>query len=155
FSADGRTIATGSYDQTVGLWETATGGLRHRFGKHEDLVFSVAFAARGRLLLSCSRDCTALVWDATCRRYAERPKLTAADLDRLWEELAGPDAARAHQAIWTLASAPGEALPALQKRLQTPPLADAKRWAKVLDDLASPDPEAADRAARELEFLGD
>jgi WD40 repeat protein len=158
FSPQGHTVASGSFDHTVALWETATGQLRQRFGKHDDLVFAIAFTARGRLLVSAGRDCTGLVWDVTGQLQSgrvRRPKLSPQDLAGLWQDLIGTDAVKAHQAIWKLTAAPDDALPFLQKQLQTPPLADLKRLAQWIADLESAKAEVADGAARALEELGD
>jgi WD40 repeat protein len=152
FSPDGHSIAVANYDKTVSLWETATGQLRRRFGQHEDLPFALAFAERGRLLVSGGRDCAGLVWDVT--GGLPPAKLSPKELDGLWNELIGADAAKAHQAIWKLVGSPAEALPYLQQQLQTPVLADLKRLAKLIDDLDSPKAEVMDKAAKELEVLG-
>jgi WD40 repeat protein len=158
FAPDGHTFGSASYDQTAAVWETATGNLRVQFGKHEDIALTMTFLDRGRTLVSAGRDCTALVWDVTGQQQAgglQPAKLTAKDLEALWADLVGADAAKAHRAIWMLAAAPAEALPYVQKQLLTPALADGKRLAALLEDLGSPKAETATAAARELEVLGD
>ncbi|KAL4776957.1 hypothetical protein BDW60DRAFT_203057, partial [Aspergillus nidulans var. acristatus] len=50
FSPNGRLLASGSDDNTVRLWDTATGGLQQTLEGHSDWVQSVAFSPDGQLL---------------------------------------------------------------------------------------------------------
>lgn len=65
-SPDGRTLASGSTDQTVGLWswQAGVGGaLLQRLAGHRHLVRSVAFRPDGQTLASGSYDETIRLWD--------------------------------------------------------------------------------------------
>lgn len=63
FSPDGATVATGSYDGTVMLWDAARGEVLRVLEGHEDTVHAVAFTPDGRHLVSASGDRTARVWE--------------------------------------------------------------------------------------------
>lgn len=66
YSPDGRFIATASFDNTVKLWEAATGKEIKTYGGtagHTKQVISVAFNQDGSLLASGSTDNTLKVWD--------------------------------------------------------------------------------------------
>jgi WD40 repeat protein len=67
FSPDGKTIASGANDNTVKLWDIATG--RELFtGRHSNSVKSVAFSPDGKAILSASFDKKLKLWDAATGR---------------------------------------------------------------------------------------
>jgi WD40 repeat protein/transcriptional regulator with XRE-family HTH domain len=61
FSPDEHTLATGSLDGTVKLWDLQSGALLW-IGSHTDLVYSVVFSPDGRLLASGGKDGTVRFW---------------------------------------------------------------------------------------------
>ena len=63
FSADERTLASGSHDNTVKLWHVSDQKLRATLKGHTDFVTSVAFSPDGRTLASGSWDNTIRLWD--------------------------------------------------------------------------------------------
>jgi WD40 repeat protein len=56
FSPDGSTLASGSWDNTIKLWNVATGGLLRTLTGHTKGVSSVAFSPDGMTLASGSYD---------------------------------------------------------------------------------------------------
>lgn len=64
FDATGRRIATSSDDNTVRVWDAATGVQLATFAGHEENVWAANFSPDGTRVVSASRDLTARVWDA-------------------------------------------------------------------------------------------
>ena len=63
FSRDGRTLASGSADKTIGLWNPDTGQWLGTLIGHTGGVNSVAFSPDGRILASASDDRTVRLWN--------------------------------------------------------------------------------------------
>jgi small GTP-binding protein len=64
FDGKGRTLASGSSDNKVRLWELASGKLLRTLKAHRDSVYCVAFDGKGRTLASGSADKTVRLWEA-------------------------------------------------------------------------------------------
>ena len=62
FSPDGQTLASGSSDHTIKLWNLATSKVLRTFTGHTEPVISVAFSPDGQFLASGSRDKTIKIW---------------------------------------------------------------------------------------------
>ena len=63
FSPDGKTLASGSEDKTIKLWDVATGKEQATLKGHTEWVKSVAFSPDGKTLASGSGDSTIKLWD--------------------------------------------------------------------------------------------
>lgn len=68
YSPDGGTIASGSSDGTVRLWNLARHSSTRVLHGHSEGVASVAFSPDGKLLASASADTTTKLWDAATGR---------------------------------------------------------------------------------------
>ena len=63
FSPDGGTLASAGWDNTVRLWDVATGEELMTLTRHGDSVLSVAFSPDGSMLACGSSDDTIRLWD--------------------------------------------------------------------------------------------
>jgi WD40 repeat protein len=63
FSPDGQRALSGSHDNTLRLWDVATGETLRVFEGHTDSVTSVTFSPDGQRALSASWDGTLRLWD--------------------------------------------------------------------------------------------
>jgi WD40 repeat protein len=68
FSLDGRTLASGSIDDTIKLWDMASGKLLRTIEGHSSYVASIAFSLDGRTLASGSSDDTIKLWEMASGR---------------------------------------------------------------------------------------
>ena len=90
FSPDGKTIASGSVDKTVRLWDLK---MRKSLGEpltgHSDTIWSVAFSLDGKTLASASSDYTVRLWDLKTRKPLGEP-LTG-HTEFIWSVAFNPD----------------------------------------------------------------
>ena len=64
YAPDGKTLASGSKDQTVILWDLAGKKPRATLGEHKHMVITVRFSPDSKTVASVSHDNVILLWDA-------------------------------------------------------------------------------------------
>jgi WD40 repeat protein len=164
FAPDGRTLAT-THPDAFRLWDTATGKELFRKAlpeKHPapgySFATSLAFLPSGDRLATGLMDGTILVWDLEPKTWhagMAAKDLDDLDLERLWADLAGEDAGKAHQAVGTLAAVPQRAVPFLKDRLRSASAPDAGKVRRLIADLESEQFNVRERAGKELAALGE
>jgi WD40 repeat protein len=139
-SQDGRTVAALASDGSLHFWDSGTGkALAERKGLTPNTRLA-AFSPDGKTLATGGTDGGALLWDVPGPDAEGRlavKDLTAEAAAELWKDVSGEDAARAWQAVLTLAASPKGAVPFVQKQLKPGAAPDAKQVAKWIADLDS------------------
>ncbi len=62
-SANGQVLASGSEDNTIKVWDAATGQLQRTLSGHKDTVRALSISGDGKVLASGSGDTTIKLWD--------------------------------------------------------------------------------------------
>ncbi|MFN6438678.1 MAG: ribosome assembly protein 4, partial [Nostoc sp. DedSLP01] len=65
FSPDSKTLASGSYNKTIKLWDVSTGKAIKTLSEHSNSVNSVVFSPDSKTLASASADNTIKLWDVS------------------------------------------------------------------------------------------
>jgi WD40 repeat protein len=163
FSPDGRFLAVGSHPEVhVTLWDLTAGEAVGRLEGDCGRVESLAFSPDGSRLAVAGESPAALVYDVAAlrdkpgrKRVFQTAELTADELEALWAELAGADAARAYRALLRLGAAGPRGVAFLKKQLQGGPASPGeRRITRLIADLDHDDFAAREKASAELEAIG-
>jgi hypothetical protein len=140
YSPDGRLIAQGCPDSSIGLWDVTVGRKLGEFKGHAGEVAALAFSSDGKRLISGSADTTILVWDVTrlaARAPPDSRELSPQELKSCWDDLLDQDAVKSFLALELLAGSPKQSGPFLRDELMKPPtplnVKQVEQWVQELD----------------------
>jgi hypothetical protein len=135
------------------LWDVHTGKKLRRFRVAGCAVEGAAFSPSGRWLATAMADTAVLTWDLKRTAREDHPpvRLGAEKLRRLWDDLAGRDAARAYRARRAFWAAPDEAVALVRARLRP---ATGGRFTRRIADLGAAEFAVREAAFRELARQG-
>jgi hypothetical protein len=159
FHPTGRMIACNyAHEAMVKLVDGATGELLFELKPNEnERINETQFSADGKVLATAEWPDTLIrVWDISGIRKLKPALVELGDneLEQLWAVLAGDDGPAAYQAIWKLAGAK-QSTAWLGERLRPIAVADPKVVASLIADLDHNRFAVRDKAASELERLGE
>jgi len=140
----------------IRIWDLWAGREILQFQGSGTYVASLAFSPDGRLLASGLDDGTILVWDMAVPQAAIRQpgsKLTEAELDAIWKQLADPDPSQVYLALAKLAATPEQAIALLGQRLQPVPHGLQQQIQSLVQQLDSPKFNEREQATRRLASL--
>jgi hypothetical protein len=136
----------------IRVWEAATGKELQRFAGFRSRCTSLCFAPDGKRLASAFHNGTALVWEINPIAGPDQ-KLTDADLQRLWEELASTDEHRAYEAMMFLLRAPQQTVPIFRQKLRPVGEETIQHVRRLLRRLNSDVFDEREKSSRELTDL--
>jgi RNA polymerase sigma factor (sigma-70 family) len=161
FSPDYSFILVADSDGSVQIHDAITGTLLAKRSAHHAMVASFTWSADGQLMATAGGDSTALIWDARTFLPTRKPPTPPppAELPALWDDLAGPDAAKAYQSIAKLALAPEWTIARVREKVR--PVAepaskpDRSRLGRLIGDLDNDAFEIREKAMQELAKYGE
>jgi hypothetical protein len=147
FSADSRRLAVDTLDGLF-LWDALSGRTVSCVKDHPSEAYGLAFSHDGTRLAAGCADTSILVWDLTAlpTSKAATVRLSAKDLERLWQDLEG-SAETACKAMHTFTQASTTATAFLAERLAAPSPEDLPR---LIADLQADDLRVRERAVSAL-----
>lgn len=156
-SADGYFVAAVQHDNSIAVYELASGNRCRLLRGHNGEVPDLSFTPNGRRLVSASYDMTGLVWDTSFEALAKpRPLPSETELERAWADLAKPDWERAGPAMASLAKASDKLISLVRSRIPRTdkPDIDAKAVGKLVEQLNDPVYAVRNRASAALARYG-
>ena len=159
FSPDGRALAARGPDLSVRVWDVTAGKEIGQLKGHSGRIETVAFAPDGKTLASGAADTTILLWDAVSPlkelAKVQTVELRAAEMESLWGDLAGDDAAKALRGMLQLTAAPRQTVPLLRERLKPAARIDPRKIAGWIGELESEKYAVRKAAAASLLQVGE
>jgi hypothetical protein len=141
FSPDGRALAARGADLSVHVWDVTAGKEIGQLKGHSGRIETVTFAPDGKTLASGATDTTILLWDTAGLvkelAKAQAVELSAAEVETLWGDLAGDDAAKALSGVLKLTAAPRQSVLFLSERLKPAARIDPRKMDGWIGELES------------------
>ena len=153
FSPDGRRLAVSSPEH-ITVWDLATSKPVRRFAPPAQTQ-TIAFTPDSRRMITGHNDSTAIVWDLSDTRRTDGKTLSADELTRLWNSLAGDDVAKAFAATFELSDHPKPTIEFLRRQLKPSQAANAERVRKLAGSLDAKSFAEREKAEKELRVLGE
>jgi hypothetical protein len=157
-SANGRILAQGTEEGAILLWDLVRGELLTTLKGHRQHAGALVFSHDGKRLASRGQDQTIVVWEIEpWQKKARRAdlKLTAAEMQKLWQSLSSDDARAAWTALTQLVRAPADAVPLLREKLKPADAAELWQIKDWIRDLNSDKYALRQAAFAELEKAGE
>jgi WD40 repeat protein len=153
-SPDGKTIALPGKQGAFHLVEVATGKDRQTLNGKQGAIACLAFSPNGLQLVSGSEDGTTVIWNLRAKAGEQKTPLTEKDLQTVWDDLGGDNAAKGYLAIQKLAAAPAQAAAFFRKQLPPAGAVEQKRIEQFIADLKSEDGAVRKKSETELAKIG-
>lgn len=159
FAHDGRTMLTTDLQGVIYLWEVATGQERGQLRGHLPFeIGALALSPDYRILVSGGYDSQGFVLDLTGRMPDGQwhpLRLSAEQRRTAWEALASSDAEAAYRAMWQLTADPEGTIALVNEKAR--PIARPRpgQVERLIAGLDSAEFAERERAAEELEKLGE
>lgn len=142
-----------SRDSLIRLWNMENGEEVGQLRGHESPASTGLFSRDGSKLITGLENGSILVWDISTftRRVHETKRLSPAELQTCWNDLAATDASRAYRAITRLVAASNQGIALLRERLPLEPPVEAALIHRLMGDLDSGSFAVRQKASQELE----
>jgi RNA polymerase sigma factor (sigma-70 family) len=151
-SPDGRLLAIApAWEGDIRVHEVASGAERFAF-RHDGQPTDLLFSTDGRMLVAASKEAPIYLWDVA-GELAGKPAAWEGAGDKVWDDLASKDAARAFAAIRTLRANPEKAIALLKERTTLAALPENLK--QLVADLGSEDFATREKAMEALAALGE
>ncbi len=158
FSPNGNLLALAGSDKIVHVYDVVRREEIHQFRGHDGWIKALAFVPNGAFLASGSQDGTVLIWDVrSLERKMQRKyiPLNQKEFDSCWLDLAKGKGDRAHHAIRSLVAAGDQSVTFLQQVCPPHPKEDFEKIPQLLRDLDSDQFPIREKAAAQLEIMGE